>query len=30
VIDESLLCFKRAGADGILSYFTKKWLQTHK
>ena len=30
VIDESLLCFKRAGADGILSYFTKRWLQTHQ
>ena len=27
VIDESLLCFKRAGADGILSYFTKQWLE---
>jgi porphobilinogen synthase len=27
VINESLLCFKRAGADGILSYFTKQWLQ---
>ena len=26
VIEESLLCFKRAGADGILSYFTKRWL----
>ena len=25
VIDESLLCFKRAGADGILSYFTKRF-----
>jgi porphobilinogen synthase len=26
---ESLLCFKRAGADGVLSYFTKNainWL----
>ena len=29
VIDESLLCFKRAGADGILSYFTKQWLELH-
>ena len=28
VIDESLLSFKRAGADGVLSYFTKHWLQT--
>ena len=28
VIHESLLCFKRAGADGILSYFTKRWLET--
>ena len=27
VINESLLCFKRAGADGILSYFTKQWLE---
>ncbi len=27
VIHESLLCFKRAGADGILSYFTKQWLE---
>jgi len=26
VIGESLLCFKRAGADGILSYFSKQWL----
>lgn len=26
VIEESLLCFKRAGADGILSYFSKRWL----
>jgi porphobilinogen synthase len=27
---ESLLCFKRAGADGVLSYFTKNavdWLE---
>ena len=29
VINESLLCFKRAGADGILSYFTKQWLELH-
>ena len=29
VIDESLLCFKRAGADGILSYFTKQWLEAN-
>ncbi len=31
-IMESLLCFKRAGADGILTYFAKQvagWLQ-HK
>jgi porphobilinogen synthase len=28
VINESLLSFKRAGADGILSYFTKRWLET--
>ena len=30
VIMESLLCFKRAGADGILSYFAKRvaqWLK---
>lgn len=29
---ESLLCFKRAGADGILTYFAKRvaeWLQTN-
>jgi porphobilinogen synthase len=29
IILESLLCFKRAGADGILTYFAKKvapWL----
>lgn len=26
VIDESLLGFKRAGADGILTYFAKHWL----
>ena len=27
---ESLLCFKRAGADGILTYFAKRvaqWLK---
>jgi porphobilinogen synthase len=30
VINESLLSFKRAGADGILSYFTKRWLETHR
>ena len=30
VIDESLLCFKRAGADGILTYFAKDWLLRHK
>ena len=29
-IDESLLCFKRAGADGILTYFAKDWLLRHK
>ncbi len=29
VIDESLLCFKRAGADGILTYFAKRWLLNH-
>jgi len=31
VIMESLLCFKRAGADGILTYFAKQvaqWLQS--
>jgi porphobilinogen synthase len=27
VIDESLLSFKRAGADGILTYFAKRWLE---
>ena len=30
VVMESLLAFKRAGADGILTYFAKKvaiWLQ---
>jgi len=30
VIMESLLCFKRAGADGILTYFAKRaaqWLK---
>jgi porphobilinogen synthase len=30
---ESLLCFKRAGADGILTYFAKNvaiWLQENK
>jgi porphobilinogen synthase len=30
VIMEALLCFKRAGADGILTYFAKRvaqWLQ---
>ena len=26
VIDESLLGFKRAGADGVLTYFAKRWL----
>jgi porphobilinogen synthase len=26
VIDESLLGFKRAGADGVLTYFAKYWL----
>ena len=33
VIMESLLAFKRAGADGILTYFAKKvaiWLQQDK
>tara|TARA_B100000900_G_scaffold350485_1_gene317066 strand:- start:2880 stop:3872 length:993 start_codon:yes stop_codon:yes gene_type:complete len=30
VINESLLSFKRAGADGILSYFTKRWLETQR
>ncbi len=32
-IMESLLCFKRAGADGILTYFAKRaaiWLQEEK
>ena len=28
VIDESLLGFKRAGADGILTYFAKRWLES--
>ena len=28
VIDESLLGFKRAGADGVLTYFAKHWLIT--
>jgi porphobilinogen synthase len=30
---ESLLCFKRAGADGILTYFAKRvatWLKEEK
>jgi len=27
VITESLLCFKRAGADGILTYFAKRVAQ---
>lgn len=27
VVDESLLSFKRAGADGVLTYFAKFWLQ---
>jgi porphobilinogen synthase len=30
VIMEALLCFKRAGADGILTYFAKRvaqWLK---
>lgn len=33
VVMESLICFKRAGADGILTYFAKraaKWLQEVK
>jgi porphobilinogen synthase len=33
VVMESLICFKRAGADGILTYFAKraaKWLQEAK
>ncbi|MDE3996954.1 porphobilinogen synthase, partial [Glaesserella parasuis] len=32
-IMESLLCFKRAGADGILTYFAKQvaeWLYQEK
>jgi porphobilinogen synthase len=32
VVMESLLCFKRAGADGILTYFAKRaaqWLKEH-
>jgi porphobilinogen synthase len=28
VVDESLLGFKRAGADGVLTYFAKHWLTT--
>ena len=28
VIDESLLGFKRSGADGVLTYFAKHWLTT--
>ena len=28
VIAESLLCFKRAGADGILTYFAKQFAET--
>ena len=28
VIDESLLGFKRAGADGVLTYFAKRWLKS--
>jgi porphobilinogen synthase len=30
IVMESLLCFKRAGADGILTYFAKRaaqWLK---
>lgn len=33
VIMESLLCFKRAGADGVLTYFARRvaeWLQAEK
>jgi porphobilinogen synthase len=33
VVMESLLCFKRAGADGILTYFAKRvatWLKEEK
>ncbi|MCL1078465.1 porphobilinogen synthase [Parashewanella spongiae] len=33
IVMESLLCFKRAGADGILTYFAKtvaQWLQKDK
>ncbi|MGL4475264.1 MAG: porphobilinogen synthase [Shewanella sp.] len=33
IVMESLLCFKRAGADGILTYFAKRaaqWLQEEK
>lgn len=33
VVMESLLCFKRAGADGVLSYFSKQvaqWLKEEK
>ncbi|MBV7316848.1 porphobilinogen synthase [Shewanella sp. NIFS-20-20] len=33
IVMESLLCFKRAGADGILTYFAKRaaqWLQDEK
>jgi porphobilinogen synthase len=26
VIEESLLSFKRSGADGVLTYFAKAWL----
>ncbi len=33
IVMESLLCFKRAGADGILTYFAKQaaqWLKDTK
>jgi len=33
VIMESLLCFKRAGADGVLTYFAKQvaqWLNSQE
>ncbi len=33
IVMESLLCFKRAGADGILTYFAKQaaqWLKDAK
>lgn len=33
VVLEALTCFKRAGADGVLTYYAiqaAEWLQNHK